>query len=429
MPAPRAVLALAVPALGALAADPLLSLVDTAFVGRLGPVPLAALGICTALFSFAFAIFNFLAYATTPLVASHRGRGELAESGRVVVRAVSLAVLIGAASGLVLAVGAPLWVRLMQAAPEVIDPAVDYLRVRAGAVPALLLITAGHGAYRGFQDTRTPLVVTLAVNGANALLDPLLIFGAGWGIRGAAVATLIAQWAGAVWFLLLLARRARGEGWDLSVPRPTELVPFLRVGGQLVLRTVMLVAALTISTAAAARVGTAQVAAHQVVAQVWFLLAMVVDALAIAAQAMVADLHGRGERAAARALADRLLLWGVAVGVALGAGLWAVGGVLGSWFTSDPRVVALVAAVVPIAALMQPLAALVFVADGVYMALLALRRLVASTGAGLAVTVALLALTLSLGWGLAGVWWAITGMVVARAAVLAAGYPAVLPRG
>lgn len=422
VPSPARILALALPALGALAADPVVSLVDTFFVGRLGPVALAALGIDTALFGFAFAIFNFLAYATTPMVSSARGRGDIAESGRVVTRAITVAWGLGILSTMVFVLGARPLVELMQAAPDVIDPASSYLRIRAFAIPALLLITAGHGAYRGFQDTRTPLMIALAVSAINAVMDPLLIFGLGMGIEGAAVATVAAQWLGAGAFLALLRQKAHREAWPSDRTTLGELRPFLSVGGVLIIRTVLLVSALTVATATAARIGTIEVAAHQIVSQVWFLLAMMVDALAIAAQALVADLVGRGAHRTARLLSDRLLRWGLATGVGLGLCLLAVRPWLGGWFADDQAVIDAVRLVLPIAAGMQPLAALVFVADGIFLAVLATRLLAVSTAAGLALTIAVAALTLIAGWGLPGVWWAITAMVAARGLVLGWAY-------
>jgi MATE family multidrug resistance protein len=418
----RTILALAIPALGSLAADPVLSLVDTAFVGRLGAVPLAALGVDTALFAFAFAVFNFLAYATTPMVAQARGRGDVVGSGLIVRRAMTLAIGLGAVSTAVLYLLAEPLVRLMQAAPEVVDPAVAYLRVRAFAVTALLIITAANGAYRGFKDTRTPLYVTLAVNGLNVVLDWYFIFGLELGLEGAALATVLAQWIGAGIFVLLLRRVGRRESWPIGRVRLGDLRSFVSVGGVLILRTLMLMLSLTIAAAAAARIGTVEVAAHQVVAQLWFLLAMIVDALAIAAQALVAELEGAENAHRAKALSDRLLRWGVAVGVFLGLVVGVGGHLLAPVFTTDPAVQDSIRSVLWIAAVMQPVAAWVFVADGVYLARLAIKLLASSTAVGLASVVAVLALTLSLGWGLGGVWWAMTAMVVGRAVVLGTAY-------
>jgi MATE family multidrug resistance protein len=418
----RAILALAVPALGSLAADPVLSLVDTAFVGRLGAVPLAALGIDTALVAFAFAVFNFLAYATTPLVAQARGRGDVAGSGMIVRRAMALAIGLGALSTAVLALAAEPLVRLMQAAPEVVDPAVSYLRIRAFAVTALLIITAANGAYRGFKDTRTPLYVTLAVNGLNVLLDWYFIFGLELGLEGAAIATVAAQWIGALVFVVLLRRIGRREAWPADRIRLIDLRPLVAIGGVLVLRTLMLMLSLTIAAAAAARVGTIEVAAHQVVAQLWFLLAMIVDALAIAAQALVAELEGAEDRAGARALSDRLLRWGVGGGVLLGFVVAGAGHLLAPVFTTDPVVQEAIRSVLVIAALMQPVAAWVFVADGIYLAKLAIRLLAVSTAVGLLAVVVVLGATIGFGWGLVGVWWGVTAMVIGRALVLGGAY-------
>jgi MATE family multidrug resistance protein len=420
----RRILALAVPALGSLAADPVLSLVDTAFVGRLGAGQLAALGVDVAIFGFVFALFNFLAYATTPLVAQARGRGEIAESGRIVQRALALSVVIGVVSVAAMVIGSRLLVGVMGAGPDFADDAVAYLTIRAFALPALLIITAANGAYRGFQDTRTPLLVTLAINGLNIALDPILMFdfGLGLGLEGAAWATVIAQWIGAAVFGRLLLGVARQEAWPTTRIRARELRAFLGVGSVLILRTGLLVLSLSVATSVAARIGTLDVAAHQVVSQIWFFLAMVIDAVAIAAQALVAELAGRGDEPGARALSNRLLRWGGALGIGLTVGLLAIGSIVATGFTDDPGVSTRIGAVIPIAAGMQPLAALVFVLDGIFLAVLAIKKLVWSTAAGFLATVLVLFLTLVNEWGLAGVWWAITAMIVARFAVLAGFY-------
>ncbi len=414
----RRVLAVAVPALATLAADPVLSLVDTAFVGRLGTVELAALGVDSAIFGFAFAVFNFLAYATTPMVARARGAGDIAGSGRVVRRALTLATLLGVAFTVVLLVGSTWFVTAMQAPDEVVGPALSYLMIRSFALPAVLLITAANGAFRGFEDTRTPFYVTLVINAVNLILDPVLIFVAGFGIEGAAAATLIAQWVGAAIFLVLLHRRGVAERWPRERVTLSELAPFMRTGSVLIVRTLLLVLSLTAATAVAARIGTVEVAAHQIVSQVWFLLAMIVDALAIAAQTLIAGLLGAGNEAEAKRLAGRLLRWGWWAGGALAAAMFLVGPVLGGWFSDDVAVIAAVAGVVPIMALMQPPAAALFVLDGIFLATLSVRLLARSTFAGFVCVVFTLGATLGFGWGLSGVWWAMTAMVLGRLAVL-----------
>jgi MATE family multidrug resistance protein len=415
----REILTLALPALGALAADPLVSLIDTAFVGRLGRVELAALGVNVAVFSFAFILFNFLAYGTTPMVARALGRGDRDEAGRIVANAFVLALLAGAVALTVLQAFARPILAAMGADATLMDPAASYLRVRALAGPALLLITAANGAFRGFQDTRTPLIVTLGVAAINLILDPLFIFAFGWGLVGAAWATTAAQWAGAVAFVALVYGRHRGS-WrvPLRLPGWREVTPFLRVGWALVIRTLSLIGALTAATAVATRIGVVEVAAHQVAAQLWLFLALIVDALAIAGQALVARYVGEGRPEDARALSDRLLAMGLLVGSGLGVAFWAARGALAAAFSDDPAVVATVLSVFPFVALMQPLNGLVFVWDGIFMGIQDFRFLALAMALSALAAAALLASVLPLGWGLAGVWWAIVGLMVARAATL-----------
>lgn len=415
----RAIFALAWPALGTLAADPLVSIVDTAFVGRLGALPLAALGVNVAVFSFAFVLFNFLAYGTTPVVARALGRGDRSAAGRTVTHAFVLAVGLGAVAVTLLQVFAGPVLTLMGATGELRAPAEAYLRIRALAGPALLIITAANGAFRGFQDTRTPLVITLGVALVNLVLDPLFIFTFGLGLTGAAIATTLAQWAGALAFLWVVARRRDAWRVPLTLPSWVDLTPFLRVGWALLIRTFALIAAMTAATAVATRVGVLDVAAHQIASQLWLFLALVVDALAIAAQALVAKTVGEGRPEEARAVSDRLLFLGLLTGVALGVGMALLQGPLVRALTNDAGVIAAVAGVYAFVVWMQPLNALVFVWDGVFMAVEDFSFLAAAMLISAAVAAALLALVLPLSLGLTGVWWALTGLMVARAVTLA----------
>ncbi len=418
--ADREIAALALPALGALAADPLVSLVDTAFVGRLGAAELGALGVASAVFALAFFVFNFLAYATTPLVAQAVGRGDRDDAGRTVVAALLTAAGLGVAVFAVLELSAGAILDVMGAEDAVSDAALTYLRIRALASPAVLVVLAGHGAFRGYQDTRTPMIVTLGLSAVNLVLDPVLIFGAGLGVAGAAWATVAAQWLGAAAFLwLLLVRRRRELGIALVLPAVARVRRFAAVGRDLVVRTAALVATMTLATAVAARVGTEAVAAHQVSVQLWVFLALVIDALAIAGQALIGRLLGEGQAAAARATGRRLLALGLAGGLVLAAVLVALAAVLPGWFTSDEAVIDRVRAVYPFVVLMQPLNALVFVWDGITIGAGAFRYLAGSVVVAAAVATAVLLAVEPLGWGLAGVWWGITALMAVRAATLA----------
>ncbi len=416
----RDILLLALPALGALAADPLVSIVDTIFVGRLGVVPLAALGINVAVFSLAFVLFNVLEYGTTPLVARAGGRGDRLTAGRTVVQALTVAALAGPLATLILLAFADRIVGAMGATGELVPPAVAYLRIRALAAPAVLIVTAGHGVFRGYLDTRTPLIVTLGLNIVNLILDPVLIFGFGLGIEGAAIATTIAQWTGALWFLDLLLRRKREAlGIELKLPRVAELIPFLRIGGALALRTFALIGTMALAMAVATRIGTVQVAAHLVATEIWLFLALTVDALAVAGQALVARYRGAGNPAAARSAADRLLFWGLRVGVGLAVLFLALSPILPRLFTPDPDVIASILLIYPFIVFMQPLNAVVFVWDGVFLGAEDFRFLAVQMILSGAAAVAVLLLVLPLGWGLLGVWWGMATLMLVRAVTLA----------
>jgi MATE family multidrug resistance protein len=396
------------------------------FVARLGVTELAALGVDTAILGFAFFGFNFLAYVTTPLVAKALGAGNPQGARRWVGDALVLAVLLGVLTTVVLLVAAPVFVGWMGASTEVGPPAIDYLRIRALATPAVLMVLAGHGAFRGHHDTRTPLYVALLVNGVNIVLDPLFIFGFGWGLEGAAVATVLAQWLGAIVFLRLLASRSM-----VSRPRDIQsaLPTLFRLGkdGALVsLRTAALLVAFTVAASKATRLGAEQIAAHQVVAQVWLLAAMVADAFAITGQVMVGDGVGKQDESEIKSVSANLMIWGVGVGLLLLVTFWAGRGLLAS-LSSDPTVGALAVEAGGVAALMQPLAAPLFVADGIFLGLLALGVLVASTSTGSALGVGLMLFS-PLGDSLSGIWWALAAMVVARLVVFAFSYTASVRR-
>lgn len=411
----RAVAALAIPALGSLVAEPLLSLVDTAFMGRVGTDALGALGVAGAVFGVAFFVFNFLEYGTTTAVAGSVGKQDIREAGRATATSLVLAAVAGVGTSAVLFFGRETIVGAFVRPGAVRDGALTYVAIRAIAAPAVLVVRAGHGAYRGFLDTRTPLAVALGVNAINLVLDPLLIFGAGWGIAGAAWATVVAQYAGAATFVLLLRRGGDRYGLGHGTrPVWSEVRSFLRVGRDLAIRSAALLGAFTVATAAAARVSDTAVAGHQVLFQVFVFLALGLDALAITAQAMVGTALGRGDRALAREVSDRLLVMGLVVGVALAGALAALAPFLPSWFTGDPAARDAIRQGYLILVGLQPLAAVVFVWDGVFIgaadyAYLAITTLVAS-----AVSLAVLVSVVPQGWGLPGVWWGIAVLLVGR---------------
>ena len=200
----RDILRLALPALGALVAEPLFLLTDTALVGHLGAVPLAGLSIGSAILQTLIGLLIFLAYATTPAVARRLGAGDTVGAIRAGVDGLWLALAIGVA---LVAVGVPTsgWlVRLFGASPEVSAAAHTYFSISLWGIPGMLLVIAATGLLRGLQDTKTPLVVATAGFGANAVLSAVFIYGFGWGIAGSAIGTVVAQWAMAAVYLVLV---------------------------------------------------------------------------------------------------------------------------------------------------------------------------------------------------------------------------------
>jgi MATE family multidrug resistance protein len=408
----RRILRLGLPAMAALAADPLLSLVDTALVGRLGPAPLAALGIDTAVFTTVFFGFNFLTYGTTAAVARRYGADDPDGAATYAVQALWLAVFLGALTMGVLVLAAPAIVRAMGAAPDVIAPAVVYLRVRALAAVPLLVLQVGHGTFRGLQDTRTPLLISVVVNVINGVVSWVLIYPAGFGVAGAAMGTVLAEVCAAAAFLVLGRRRLPSASLRID---PAAMRTVVTISRDLFLRTISLLLGLLVTTAVAARMGTTVVAAHQIARELWTMLALVLDGFAIAAQAMIAAALGAGDRVLAMALSRRLVGWGIVTGVIIGGGYLALSGVLPGVFTANPDVLAGVASVWLIVTLLQPLGGVVFVLDGVLMGAGDFRFLFWSTAAAaLLVLAPLAALALRFDWGLRGVWAGMVGLIVVR---------------
>ena len=363
-PGDREILALAVPALGALVAEPLFLLADSAIVGSLGTAPLAGLGIAGAVLATAVNLFVFLAYATTASVARRLGAGDLAGALAQGVDGLWLAAGLGTLSAGLIGAAAPWLVGLFRPDPAVAVQAVSYLRWSAPGVPAMLVVLAATGVLRGLQDTRTPLVVASAGAGVNVALNLLLVRGVGMGIAGSGLGTAVTQVAAGLVTATVVGRAARRHGTPL---RPD--LAGIRAGGTagvpLLVRTVALRAALLITTYVATRLGPAPLAAHQVISTVWTLLALTLDALAIAAQALTGRALGAGDLAGVRAATARMLRWGVGGGALLGLALLAVRPFVAPLFSADPAVREALGAALVVAALMQPLAGYVFVLDGV----------------------------------------------------------------
>ena len=360
----REVLRLAVPALGALVAEPLFLLADSAVVGRLGTLPLAGLGIAGAALGAAVSLFVFLAYGTTAGVARSLGAGDVRGALARGVDGTWLALALDTAVALVVWPLAPDLVRALGASAAVEPHATAYLRWSLPGVPGMLVVLAATGVLRGLQDTRTPLAV--AVGGAvlNTALNVTLVHGLGWGVAGSAVGTAATQLLMALVLVAVVVRAARAAGAPLR-PAAAGVLRSARVGVPLLVRTLALRAALLLTTLVAAAQGDAEVAAHQVAATVWTSASLVLDALAIAAQALVGRALGAGDLAGVRWAVRRMAVWGVASGAVLGALLVLLREPFAALFVEPGAAREALVAVLLVAALALPLAGWVFVLDGV----------------------------------------------------------------
>lgn len=360
----RDIARLAVPALGALVAEPLFLLTDTALVGHLGAAPLAGLGIASVVLQTALGLLVFLAYATTPTVARRLGAGDLAGAIRAGINGMWFALLVGAILLLVGLTTAGSLVTAFGTAPDVASQATTYLRISVLGLPAMLLVIAATGLLRGLQNTRTPLVVATAGFAANAALNALFIYGFGWGIAGSATGTVVAQWAMASVYVVIAVRAARRVGSSLR-PGLGGVGRTASAGGWLLIRSAALRFAMLLTVWAAGTLGVTGLASIQVALTLFSTLAFALDALAIAGQAMVGHALGAGDEGRVKAITRRLEFWGVIGGAALGAVLMAVSGILPLVFTTDPAVRALLPGVLRAMAIGIPLAGLVFVLNGV----------------------------------------------------------------
>lgn len=367
----RQILALAIPAFGALIAEPLFILADSSIVGHLGTPQLAGLSVASTVVQTVIGLMVFLSYSTTPAVARFFGARNLPaayEKGRD-------GLWVGLGLGVVIAVA--LWalaeplLRALGARGEALGYAVDYLSWSMLGLPGMLLVLAAVGILRGLQDTRTPLYVAGAGAVVNVGLNYLLVYPLGLGVAGSAIGTSLVQWGMAAVYLVLVARGCRRHGVGLLATTPARLGSILKVGSWLMLRTLSMRVALLATVFVVTSQGSTNLAAYQIVMAFFSFLAFALDALAIAAQALLGkemgarDVRAEEGKRHVRRLMGRLVRWSLGFGVVTGLLCPLVGFGLGWVFTSDPQVQHLFALALLVVAVGQPLASYVFILDGV----------------------------------------------------------------
>ncbi|WP_328461412.1 MATE family efflux transporter [Actinoplanes sp. NBC_00393] len=356
----RRIAGLALPALVVLAAEPLYVLVDTAVVGHLGRVELAAIAIGGTVMSVAVWFGTLMAYGTTGRAARRFGAGDRPAAVAEGVQASWLALGVGVLLAFLGLFGAEPLARLLAGNPETAEAAAGWLRIAALGAPGLLLAAAGNGWMRGVQDTRRPLYIVLGANVLSAILCPILVYPLGLGLTGSAIANVVAQTVGGGLFLLALIREARALR-----PVPSIIVRQVVLGRDLLIRGAAFQACFLSATAVASRFGVAEVGAHQIALQLWFFAALALDAVAIAAQSLVGAALGAGDADEARDVARRVTLAGGVAATLFAALALAGASAVPTWFTSDPAVHAQAAVVWPWFVALLPFAGVVYALDGV----------------------------------------------------------------
>lgn len=413
-PHDREILRLALPALGALAAEPLYVLADTAIVGHLGRPQIAALGLAGALLGGVFSIFSFLAYGTTAVVARAAGAGRHERASRLAAQALWAAVAIGVALVVALEAAAEPLLQALGANGRSGEYALTYFRIAAPGLVAAIVALAGQGYLRGVSNLRRPLEIVVVANVVNVVLELLFVYGFRWGIAGSAAGTAIAQAGMGIAFAVELLRSHAGS----RRPSLREMRPMIRIGRQIFVRTAALMVCFLGASSVAARMGDAQIGAHQIAIQLFFFLALVLDAIAIAGQVIVGRMLGAGDADGAYAAAVRMIGWSVVLGAAFALVLLPLQDLLPRAFTSDPVVLAEAALLWPFFALLQPLGGAVFALDGILIGAGDTAYLMWSMLAAAAVFIPLAVLSYTEHWGIVGLWIALDVLIAVRLAML-----------
>jgi putative MATE family efflux protein len=420
-PTDREIARLAVPALGALVAEPLYVLADTAVVGNIGTAELAGVALAGQTLLTFHAMMIFLAYGTTAAVARLLGAGMERDAALQAVQSLWIAATAGVAGAVLLWVTTDPIITLLGGGGEDSDAiagfASTYLRISLFGLPAMLIMLAAVGYLRGLQDTVRPLIVAVATAVANLVLELVLVFGFGYGVGASALSTVVAQWSGALVMLAWVAKAVRSHGVSVR-PHWGLIARQAVVAGDLFLRTAALRGSFTVAVAAAARIGTVDLAAHEIVFQLWFTVALALDAVAIAGQALMGRFLGAGDVVGARRVGNRMLGWGLVTGSAFTLLLLALRPVLPDLFSNDPEVIALAGFLMIHLALMQPINGLVFTLDGILIGAGDMRFLAWAMVGAAALFVPLALAVPALDAGIGWLWGAIWLLMIARALAL-----------
>lgn len=379
---------LSLPAIAGQAIEPMAQLMETAYIGRLGPLELASAGVSTSIFNILSKVFNIpLLSVATSFVAEDISRSSSKDStsdsscpnvsyngcdestDRKLLPSVStalvLALTIGILEALAMYFGSGLFLDIMglSSASSMRIPAQRFLSLRAIGAPAVVLSLAIQGIFRGFKDTRTPVFCLGLGNFSAVFMIPMLMYYFKLGVTGAAISTVGSQYMVTLLMIWYLNKRT-----ILSIPNMKNLHfgDYLRSGGYLLGRTLAAVMTITLSTSIAARQGALAMAAHQICLQVWLSVSMLADAQAASGQALIASSFAKGDYNTVKEITHFALKTGLFTGVTLAVILGASFNYLATLFTSDTQVLGIVRSGLLFVSASQPVTAVAYIFDGLH---------------------------------------------------------------
>ena len=403
--------------MGALVAEPLYLLADTAVVGHLGTLPLGGLAVASAALLLIYGLCFFLAYGTTATVARFTGAGEPLKAANQAIQSLWLAFFLGLGIAIIGSLTSDPLLRALGATGELLDQARIYLEISMLGAPAMLIMLAGVGYLRGIKDTVRPLWVAVGTALLNLCLELILIYGFGKNIGASAAATVISQWVGAATYLFWIWQSIGGLKISL-LPKLLALRRLLNDSSELLIRNLSLTTSFVVATSMAARLGNVDVAAHEVGFQAWFFLSMTMDAIAIAAQALIGNLLGAGKAEEARLMGRRAILWSTGIGAFAGCVLAISHDSFTEIFSADNAVVELGSFIVLHVAAMAPLSGVAFALDGILIGAGDQRFLAKAMLFSAMISIPLMLIVGVNDFGIGWIWGSIWVLMATRSAVL-----------
>lgn len=360
----RRILALALPSLGALVAEPIFTIVDSAMVGHLGTAELAGLGLASTVLQTIVGLFVFLLFSTTTLASRALGEGRPDKAIQSGIHTLWLATILGlVTTGILILFAEPILLSL-GATAETLPHAHAYLRFSSPGLVGMFIVYAITGTLRGLQDTRTPFVVATSGALINIAANAYFIYILDMGVGGSGLGTAVTQSLMALSLLMVLARHGRQYKIRLA-PSFTGILSAATRGAPLLIRTIALRLALLATLVAAASISTTALASHQIIWTIWSFMAFIFDAIAVAAQTLVG--YAIGARAVSHlpALIKALVKWSCGSGIFLGLLLIVTSPWLPQIFSADSTLQNMTSTVAIIAGTLTPVAALAYILEGV----------------------------------------------------------------